>query len=109
MRKLELEGHFVLHKPSKSPKKWQPRRLGKPVPDPIGRSEDISQIHDLKLIIVKTDEQMRIWNELMICEHYKGVSQLVGRQIRYLIKSEHGWLGGGLVKAIFTTYINWLR
>ena len=25
---------------------------------------------------------------------YKGASQLVGRQIRYLIKSEHGWLGG---------------
>jgi len=37
---------------------------------------------------------MRIWNELMICEHYKRAGRLVGRQIRYLIKSEHGWLGG---------------
>jgi hypothetical protein len=94
LRKLELEGHFVLPKPSKSIKKWTPRRLGKPVPDPIGMPEDFSQIHDLKLILVNTEEQMRIWNELMICDHYKGVTQLVGRQIRYLIKSEHGWLGG---------------
>jgi len=83
LRKLELEGHFVLPKPSKSPKKWQPRRLGKPVPDPIGMPEDISQIHDLELIIVKTDEQMRIWNELMICEHYKGVSLPVVLDFEY--------------------------
>ena len=48
----------------------------------------------LELVIVNTEDQMRIWNELMICEHYKSAGRLVGRQIRYLIKSEHGWLGG---------------
>jgi hypothetical protein len=37
---------------------------------------------------------MRIWNELMIREHPQGAGPLVGRQLRYLVGSEHGWLGG---------------
>jgi len=37
---------------------------------------------------------MRIWNELMIREHPQGAGPLVGRQVRYLIGSAHGWLGG---------------
>jgi hypothetical protein len=36
---------------------------------------------------------MRIWNELMAREHPQGSRRLVGRQLRYLIGSEHGWLG----------------
>ncbi|MFQ5730211.1 MAG: Druantia anti-phage system protein DruA, partial [Waddliaceae bacterium] len=45
-------------------------------------------------MLVRTDEQMRIWNELMINEHPQGVGPLVGRQLRYLISSAYGWLGG---------------
>ena len=30
----------------------------------------------------------------MIQDHPRGAGSLVGRQLRYLIKSEHGWLGG---------------
>ena len=37
---------------------------------------------------------MRVWNELMIREHPQGAGPLVGAQTRYLIGSEHGWLGG---------------
>ena len=36
---------------------------------------------------------MRIWNEMMIREHPRGHGPLVGRQVRYLIESEYGWLG----------------
>ena len=36
---------------------------------------------------------MRIWNEMMIREHPRGYGLLVGRQVRYLIESEYGWLG----------------
>jgi hypothetical protein len=43
---------------------------------------------------VNTPEQMQIWNELMIGEHPQGAGPLVGRQLRYLIGSRHGWLGG---------------
>jgi hypothetical protein len=47
----------------------------------------------MPLIVVETVAQMRIWNEMMICEHPRGAGPLVGRQLRYLIGSEHGWLG----------------
>jgi hypothetical protein len=46
------------------------------------------------LIKVATVQQMRIWSELMLCEHPQGAGPLVGAQMRYLIGSEHGWLGG---------------
>jgi hypothetical protein len=46
------------------------------------------------LILVEQESQMRIWNELMIREHPQGAGPLVGRQVRYLIGSAHGWLGG---------------
>jgi hypothetical protein len=48
----------------------------------------------LSLVLVRDEEHMRIWNELMIAEHPQGAGPLVGRQLRYLIGSEHGWLGG---------------
>ena len=30
----------------------------------------------------------------MIQDHPRGAGPLVGRQLRYLVESEHGWLGG---------------
>ena len=47
----------------------------------------------MELIIVESVAQMRIWNEMMIREHPRGAGPLVGRQLRYLVGSEHGWLG----------------
>jgi hypothetical protein len=51
-------------------------------------------VEGLALVRVTTPEQMRIWNEMMITEHPQGAGPLVGRQLRYLIGSAHGWLGG---------------
>ena len=51
-------------------------------------------IQDLRLILVTTSEQMRMWNEMMIEEHPLGAGPFVGRQLRYLIHSQCGWLGG---------------
>jgi hypothetical protein len=48
----------------------------------------------LELVEVETDEQLRLWNELMHREHPRGAVALVGRQLRYLVGSDHGWLGG---------------
>lgn len=36
---------------------------------------------------------MRLWNTMLQAEHPRGAGPLVGRQLRYLIHSEHGWLG----------------
>ena len=74
--------------------KKNPRRLEKPVPEPQGVPKDVGKLCELKLIYVGTEEYMRIWNELMIQDHPRGAGPLVGRQLRYLIQSEHGWLGG---------------
>ncbi len=95
LRKLEQDGFFVLPVPCKTGTvKKNPRRLEEPVPDPQGVPNDVGKICELKLVSVETDEYMRIWNELMIQDHPRGAGPLVGRQLRYLIQSEHGWLGG---------------
>jgi hypothetical protein len=56
--------------------------------------DQVDAIKELELILVSDTHQMRLWNELMIREHPDGYGPLVGRQLRYLIRSEHGWLGG---------------
>ena len=96
LRELERCGHFVL--PAASPMGAKgaksPRRLGAPVAEPDGVPEQADAVRGLGLIKVDTLELMRIWNELMLCEHPQGAGPLVGAQMRYLIGSEHGWLGG---------------
>ena len=47
----------------------------------------------LRLIEVTDEEHLRIWNELMLGEHPLKDCRLVGRQLRYLLGSDHGWLG----------------
>ena len=95
LRKLEQDGFFVLPVPCKTGSaKKNPRRLEKPVPEPQGVPDEVGKICNLKLVSVNTEKYMRIWNELMIQDHPRGAGPLVGRQLRYLIQSEHGWLGG---------------
>ncbi len=95
LRKLEKDGFFVLPPPGKiKSSKKNPRRLEKPVPEPQGVPDNVGKISELKLVLVNTEANMRIWNELMIQDHPRGAGPLVGRQLRYLIQSAHGWLGG---------------
>jgi hypothetical protein len=54
---------------------------------------EVGEIVGLELVRVDEESQRRIWKELMIREHPEGSRPLVGRQIRYLVDSEHGWLG----------------
>ena len=61
---------------------------------PVGVPAEIGGLQGLRLVLVDTPEQMRLWNELMLDEHPQGAGPLVGRQLRYLIGSDHGWLGG---------------
>ena len=54
----------------------------------------VGAVKGLRLIKVDDVDQMRLWNEMMIREHPQGAGPLVDCQLRYLIDSEHGWLGG---------------
>lgn len=97
LRKLEQDNFFVLPALRKTGSAQKsPRRLEKPVPDPQGVPNDVEKICELKLVSVETKEYMRIWNELMIQNHPRGAGPLVGRQLRYLIQSEHGCLADKL-------------
>ena len=94
LRVLEAEGHFTLPKASWIPGKRTQKRLEVPVVPPQNLPKAINDIEQLELILVDSEEHMRIWNELMINEHPEGFRPLVGRQLRYLICSRNGWLGG---------------
>jgi hypothetical protein len=94
LRTLAERGHFVLPPPRTSTAPPQPQRLGQPVPVPQGVPERPGAIQDLALVPVETAEQRRIWNELLFTEHPRGAGTLVGRQLHYLVRSAHGWLGG---------------
>ena len=94
LRELEAAGHFALPAACTSKGPPSPRRLSKPVLLPVDVPQQAEEVVGLELILVTTVDQMRIWNELMINEHPQGAGPLVGRQVRYLIGSQHGWLGG---------------
>ena len=93
LRELEAKGCFRLPPPRIHKGAPRPRRLSAPVQEPIGVPEQAGEVRGLALIGVGEPQQMRIWNELMIEEHPLGAGPLVGRQVRYLLGSEHGWLG----------------
>ena len=96
LRELERAGQIVLPAASARGAKGarSARRLEAPVEEPQDLPARAGEVRGLCLIKVDTLERMRIWNELMLCEHPQGAGPLVGAQIRYLIGSEHGWLGG---------------
>jgi hypothetical protein len=95
LRELERAGHFVLPAAtSRGGTAKTARRLDQPVAEPIDVPAQAGDVRGLTLIKVDSLELMRVWNELMLCEHPQGAGPLVGAQMRYLIGSEHGWLGG---------------
>lgn len=72
---------------------WKPRRVNAGVPAPQGVPDAVDAIENLRIERVIDSQQSAIWNELVIKEHPQGNRPLVGRQLRYLIVSEHGYLG----------------
>lgn len=94
LRELEAQGWFQLPPPEIEKGRPSPRRLTEPVTEAEAVPGEVGAVVGLELILVDQESQMRIWNELMIGEHPQGAGPLVGRQLRYLIGSVHGWLGG---------------
>ena len=97
LRVLETKGYWRLPKRrGVYGERWQPRRLKGSVAKPRGVPPRVEQVKGLELVEVDSedDELFRLWNELMLSEHPLHDCRLVGRQLRYLIGSEHGWLGG---------------
>ncbi|MCD6214907.1 MAG: IS4 family transposase [Candidatus Desulfofervidus sp.] len=57
---------------------------------------NLKDLGGVELIRVGSRESKasRVWNALMDRYHYLGAGPLCGAQMRYLIKSPYGWLGG---------------
>jgi Domain of unknown function (DUF4338)/Transposase DNA-binding len=98
LRDLEAQGHWTLPEPRARRRRRTgtnaPTRLHRPVEAARGVPPELEQIQGLQLVEVTAAPQRLIWNELMYREHPLHDARLVGRQFRYLIASEHGWLGG---------------
>ena len=98
LRLLDAGGQIILpevnRKASAINVKKSPQRLNSPVPLPVDIPSTVNDIQGLELILVQTNDEIQIWNELMIEEHPLGTASFVGRQLRYLINSQHGYLGG---------------
>jgi len=56
----------------------------------------LSELGNIEIIPVpnRYSKLSSIWNDLMDRYHYLGRGPLCGAQIRYLVKSEFGWVGG---------------
>lgn len=95
LRDLARYGLFELPEPSGGTRGpgTNPRRLPEAVPPPRDVPSTAGAVEGLHLVVVESDEHIRIWNEMMIREHPRGFVRLAGHQVRYLIASDHGWLG----------------
>lgn len=94
LAELSKAGHFELPAARSRPKAGTPRRLPQPVPSVTAMPAAVGAVQDLQLVLVNSEAHLWLWNELMLNEHPCGAGPLVGCQLRYLISSAHGWLGG---------------
>jgi Domain of unknown function (DUF4338)/Transposase DNA-binding/Transposase Tn5 dimerisation domain len=95
LRDLEAQGFWRLPEAiDQGPRDWNPSRLDHRVKAAVKVPKKVEDIRGLHLVEVRDQEHLEIWNELMLTEHPLGECRFVGRQLRYLIASDHGWLGG---------------
>jgi len=71
------------------------RASGQPLPGIEKVPCRVDQVRNLQLHLISgaDDSLHSLWNDLIIQQHPCGNAPLVGAQMRYLIGSEHGWLG----------------
>ena len=92
---LQAAGHVSLPagQPARGVGGWA-RVLPHPVASAVDVPGRVGAVVGLTLELVETDAQRQVWNTLMAHEHPRGAGPFVGPQLRYLLGSAHGWLGG---------------
>ena len=95
LRALAAAGQVALPPPRRRGGKLRAARvLARPVAAAHAVPEEVGAVQDLELVLVESDEQRLVWNTLLAHEHPRGAGPWVGPQLRYLVSSAHGWLGG---------------
>jgi Domain of unknown function (DUF4338)/Transposase DNA-binding len=94
LRKLQKRG-LLAPRPTRSQAPHRLRGSGRKLPSLNGVPKRADQIQGLHLHLLSGQEDARhgVWNDLIIAQHPCGDAPLVGAQLRYLIGSDHGWLG----------------
>ena len=98
LKELDKKGLISLcdtldYVPAPSRRHPTPRCLDGPVPEPVDVPCAAGQVRGLRLELVATPEQSKIFNTILRDNHYIGPKIFFGRQIRYVVVSEHGYLG----------------
>ncbi len=92
---LEAEGAFRL--PPGGPGRGvlrAPRLQAAPVAAPVGLPSRVDGVRGLEVRPVDGEAERRLLARMLADDHPLGASQHAGRQLRHLIGSGHGWLGG---------------
>jgi uncharacterized protein DUF4338/transposase-like protein len=96
LNKLDKRGLLQLPRRQAAPRQTHRlRRSGHCLP-PLARvPSSVERVEGLELYLLsgEQDPLHGLWNDLMIEQHPCGDAPLVGAQLRYLIGSQHGWLG----------------
>ena len=95
LAQLEAEGKITL--PAEGAGKGierTPKMQSSPVAPPVGLPAQVEDIAGLKVDLVTTDAQRQTLARMLADDHPLGASQHAGRQLRYLIASDCGLLGG---------------
>ena len=93
LRDLNDSQRIELPVSTRAKRQVKARGLGYAVDAAEGVPGRVDQVSGLKLVLVRDEGLLRVWNELVGREHPKGAAVHVGAQLRYLIDSEHGYLG----------------
>ena len=71
----------------------RPRIVAGGIPEPEGVPSHPARIEGLRIDPVAKPGDRALWNTLVAREHPHGMTTFAGRQLRYLVGSDHGWLG----------------
>ena len=95
LRELEEAGGIRLPPPGRGfGISRKPRVLDEAVAPAAGVPACVHEVGGLHIRLIEGDAERRILSTLLRDEHPQGAVQHGGRQLRYLIGSDHGWLGG---------------
>jgi hypothetical protein len=95
LNKLERRGLIEL--PPARPVSFAPRtpRVAEPAPQWPCIETSLSKLGGIELVMVNADRELsRQWRSMMQVHHPLGDGPLCGAQLRYLIRSAHGVVGG---------------
>ena len=98
LRRLDARGRIELPPAWHAGGSGQPRLLGQPVAAPVGLPASVELLQGLRLDLVSDAAERLLYNQLLHDEHPQGAVCHASRQLRYLVRSDHGLLGAvGLV------------